>query len=115
MPPTGEAEAEGWPSGRRRTPGKCVDGDESSRGFESRPLRHYINDFSRLYDDWRILPSLTPYVLHGCGRMRANSWRPPSVWLALAGRLQRFDREPDLWPCLQPAPECQAKPILFWA
>src|SRR6516164_3831709 len=31
---------EGWPSGRRRMPGERVDGDESSRGFESRPLRH---------------------------------------------------------------------------
>ena len=30
---------EGWPSGRRRTPGKCVYG-KPYRGFESRPLRH---------------------------------------------------------------------------
>ena len=30
---------ERWPSGRRRTPGKCV-GGEPSRGFESLPLRH---------------------------------------------------------------------------
>jgi hypothetical protein len=29
---------EGWPSGRRRTPGKCVYG-KPYRGFESRPLR----------------------------------------------------------------------------
>ena len=33
-PPT-----ERWPSGRRRTPGKCV-GGEPSRGFESLSLRH---------------------------------------------------------------------------
>ena len=32
-------ETEGWPSGRRRTPGKCVYG-KPYRGFESRPLRH---------------------------------------------------------------------------
>jgi hypothetical protein len=31
---------EGWPSGRRRTPGKCVYG-KPYRGFESRPLRHF--------------------------------------------------------------------------
>ncbi len=30
-------ETEGWPSGRRRTPGKCVYG-KPYRGFESRPL-----------------------------------------------------------------------------
>jgi len=30
---------ERWPSGRRRTPGKCV-GGEPSRGFESLSLRH---------------------------------------------------------------------------
>ena len=33
-----EREPEGWPSGRRRTPGKCVCG-KPYRGFESRPLR----------------------------------------------------------------------------
>ncbi len=32
--------AERWPSGRRRTPGKCV-GGEPSRGFESLSLRHF--------------------------------------------------------------------------
>ena len=31
---------ERWPSGRRRTPGKCV-GGEPSPGFESLSLRHY--------------------------------------------------------------------------
>src|SRR6056297_3319843 len=31
--------AERWPSGRRRTPGKCV-GGKPSRGFESLSLRH---------------------------------------------------------------------------
>src|SRR6056297_306011 len=31
---------ERWPSGRRRTPGKCV-GGKPSRGFESLSLRHY--------------------------------------------------------------------------
>src|SRR5690606_21809791 len=31
--------AERWPSGRRRTPGKCV-GGEPSQGFESLSLRH---------------------------------------------------------------------------
>src|SRR6476620_5614787 len=30
---------EGWPSGRRRTPGTRV-GGQPSRGFESHPLRH---------------------------------------------------------------------------
>ena len=34
-----DATAERWPSGRRRTPGKCV-GGRPSRGFESLPLRH---------------------------------------------------------------------------
>ena len=33
------APTERWPSGRRRTPGKCV-GGEPSRGFESLSLRH---------------------------------------------------------------------------
>src|SRR6056297_2989288 len=32
--------SERWPSGRRRTPGKCV-GGKPSRGFESLPLRHH--------------------------------------------------------------------------
>ena len=31
-----------WPSGRRRTPGKCV-GGEPSPGFESLSVRHYIH------------------------------------------------------------------------
>jgi hypothetical protein len=35
-------EPEGWPSGRRRTPGKCVCG-KPYRGFESRPLRHDLS------------------------------------------------------------------------
>ena len=30
-----------WPSGRRRSPAKGV-GEESSRGFESLRLRHYL-------------------------------------------------------------------------
>ena len=38
-----EARAEGWPSGRRRTPGKCVYG-KPYRGFESRPLRQALSD-----------------------------------------------------------------------
>ena len=33
------SQVERWPSGRRRTPGKCV-GGKPSRGFESLPLRH---------------------------------------------------------------------------
>ena len=37
-PSQGKREPEGWPSGRRRTPGKCVCG-KPYRGFESRPLR----------------------------------------------------------------------------
>lgn len=31
---------ERWPSGRRRTPGKCVSG-KLDHGFKSHPLRHY--------------------------------------------------------------------------
>ena len=37
-----------WPSGRRRTPGKCV-GGEPSRGFESHPVRHNPPDNSSLF------------------------------------------------------------------
>ena len=40
------AKAERWPSGRRRTPGKCV-GGEPSQGFESLSLRH-ATSFSAL-------------------------------------------------------------------
>ena len=34
-----ECRTDSWPSGRRRTPGKCV-GGEPSRGFESLTVRH---------------------------------------------------------------------------
>src|SRR5690606_34282585 len=39
LPDRTESDAERWPSGRRRTPGKCV-GGEPSQGFESLSLRH---------------------------------------------------------------------------
>ena len=40
-----------WPSGRRRTPGKCV-GGEPSRGFESLTVRHigYAADWSEYFE-----------------------------------------------------------------
>ena len=41
-PFSSKRETEGWPSGRRRTPGKCVYG-KPYRGFESRPLRHEVS------------------------------------------------------------------------
>ena len=49
-PPT-----ERWPSGRRRTPGKCV-GGEPSRGFESLSVRHLSIKISVL----RFLIGLSP-------------------------------------------------------
>ena len=41
-PFSSKRETEGWPSGRRRTPGKCVYG-KPYRGFESRPLRQELS------------------------------------------------------------------------
>ncbi len=37
---------DGWPSGRRRTPGTRV-GGQLSRGFESHPIRHYLTSRCR--------------------------------------------------------------------
>src|SRR5690606_14723343 len=39
--PEPQGDAERWPSGRRRTPGKCV-GGEPSQGFESLSLRQFL-------------------------------------------------------------------------
>ena len=39
--------SERWPSGRRRTPGKCV-GGKPSPGFESLSLRHIPNFLASL-------------------------------------------------------------------
>ncbi len=43
------APRERWPSGRRRTPGKCV-GGKPSRGFESLSLRHFWSFYRTISD-----------------------------------------------------------------
>ncbi len=47
---------ETWPSGRRRSPAKGVDG-KPSRGFESHRLRHHLMAIYALTDCSGILPS----------------------------------------------------------
>ena len=41
-----DGSAETWPSGRRRSPAKGVDG-KPSRGFESHRLRHFSSNFQK--------------------------------------------------------------------
>src|SRR5690606_16795941 len=49
-----EAPAERWPSGRRRSPAKGVDGQKLSRGFESLPLRHpHMTEPDQSRSGWR--------------------------------------------------------------
>ena len=60
---------ERWPSGLRRTPGKCV-GVKASRGFESLSLRHIFN----ITFDWcfNFLHKLS--VLLGINYEKIYSW-----------------------------------------
>jgi hypothetical protein len=68
------AKTERWPSGRRRTPGKCV-GGEPSRGFESLSLRHnnVLARWSRSGRGGTSAGSRCSGALRACGRVRTYS------------------------------------------
>ena len=82
---------EGWPSGRRRTPGKCVYG-KPYRGFESRPLRHELRYSMERAP--RCLTSLNATHHWGGGQKRCSNapiimspWSPsPTSWPESPGR-----------------------------
>src|SRR6056297_3306286 len=84
--------AERWPSGRRRTPGKCV-GGKPSRGFESLPLRHYrpfeLVQATRSRRNFSCFQRGLPY---GCELLRRGAAAiSVSVWPVVSGRANRVD------------------------
>ncbi len=66
--------SERWPSGRRRTPGKCV-GGQPSRGFESLPLRQHMGTAAPRWTLVGVMPNsphtLFPARVSGVGRQRS--------------------------------------------
>ena len=59
-----------WPSGRRRTPGKCV-GGEPSRGFESLSVRHPQSEIAYLFVPQPIVAQCPRLAgTHGPRRLR---------------------------------------------
>ena len=61
---------ERWPSGLRRTPGKCV-GVKASRGFESLSLRHVFN----ITFDWCV------NFLYQVAGLLGISYEEINIWL----------------------------------
>jgi hypothetical protein len=78
-----------WPSGRRRTPGKCV-GGEPSRGFESLTVRHnllILHDFFESVGNFPAFPGVRQVALRR--RRSAPSAFPANPSRVSAGRASR--------------------------